>query len=80
MPTVIVVKAAFDKDAGVWFVETSDVPGLNVETETFDQLVEQIPLAVVDLLEEGGTFDAGREVPIELIAHASTRARVIAAA
>lgn len=29
--SMIVVKAAFDSDAGVWFVESSDLPGLNVE-------------------------------------------------
>ena len=26
---IIVVKAALDKEAGVWFVESSDLPGLN---------------------------------------------------
>ena len=28
MATPIVVKAAFDPDAGVWFVKSSDLPGL----------------------------------------------------
>ena len=31
---VIVVNAARDPDAGVWYVESSDLAGLNVEAET----------------------------------------------
>ena len=33
---VIVVKAARDQEAGVWFVESSDVPGLNLEADSLD--------------------------------------------
>ncbi len=75
-PTVIVVKAAFDDDSGVWFVEHSEVPGLNVEAETFDELVRQVPLAIADLIREGAAPGHLEDVPIELIAHASARARV----
>ena len=32
--TLIVVKAAFDDEANVWFVESSDVAGLNLEAPT----------------------------------------------
>ncbi|WP_436640059.1 DUF1902 domain-containing protein [Microbaculum sp. FT89] len=81
---IIVVKAARDPDAGVWFVESSDVPGLNLEAETLEELVDKLPGAVADLLEIGG-FEGGRseipiELPIELIAHASTRVRLSVAA
>jgi hypothetical protein len=34
--SVIVVKAAFGPEAKVWFVEYSDVPGLNIEAETLE--------------------------------------------
>lgn len=75
MPSMILVKAAFDADAGVWFVEHSDLPGLNLEAPTLEELREKVPGAVLDLLEacegEGGEFD----VPIEIVAHASARAR-----
>lgn len=74
---LIVVKAARDDEAGVWFVESSDLPGLNAEAETLDALVEKLPALVEDLLEESGEA-SGREVPIELIAHASTRTRAAA--
>ena len=71
---VIVVKAAYDSDAGVWYVEHSDLPGVNLEAPTLDRLRELIPAAVLDLLEAKG--DTGPfDVPIEIIAHASARAR-----
>jgi predicted RNase H-like HicB family nuclease len=70
---VAVVKAAHDDEAGVWYVEHSDVDGLHVEGETFEAFRHNVASAVEDLLEgEGG------EVQIEIIAHASIRARVAA--
>jgi hypothetical protein len=75
MSQVIVVKAAFDPEANVWYTESSDVHGLRIEAPTLDALVARVPGAVQDLLEEegqAGDFD----IPIEVIAHASTRIRV----
>jgi hypothetical protein len=72
--TLIVVKVAYDAEAQVWYVESSDLPGLNVEAPTVERLQEQLPLAVADLIEasgEEGDFD----IPIEIIAHSSLRAR-----
>jgi hypothetical protein len=80
---LIVVKAARDDDANVWFVESSDVPGLNLEAETLDSLIEKLPGAVLDLIEEGalgGNAPTGSDIPIELIAHAGTRLRIPVAA
>jgi predicted RNase H-like HicB family nuclease len=72
--TLVVAKVAYDPEARVWYVEWSDLPGLNVEAATVEQLQEQLPLAVADLIEasgEQGDFD----IPIEIIAHSSLRAR-----
>ena len=79
--SLIVVKAAFDPEARVWFVEDSDLHGLNAEGTTLEELVDKLPDVVADLLEANG-YDAegAREVPIELIAHARTRVRLGAAA
>lgn len=79
MGEVIVVKAVRDADAGVWLVESSDVPGLRLEGETLEELAEKLPGAILDLLETGGDLDGGIDVPVELIAHASTRVRSPAA-
>lgn len=81
--SLIVVKAARDDDARVWFIESSDVPGLNLEADTLDSLIEKLPGAVLDLIEEGALgseAQAGGEIPIELIAHAGTRLRIPVAA
>ena len=76
---IIVVKAAYDAEVRVWYVESSDLPGLNAEAEFLEALLDKLPAAIEDLLDEGG-FDEAEdgprgEVPVELIAHLSTRAR-----
>jgi hypothetical protein len=76
---LIVVKAARDEDAQVWFVESSDLPGLNVEADTLENLIEKIPAAIQDLVEEGGGEYSG-VLPVEVVAHAGTRVRLPAAA
>jgi hypothetical protein len=72
--TLIVVTAAWDPEAGVWWIENSNLPGLRLEAETLEGLRDKIPGAVADLLEDEAseTF----EVPIEIVAHARTRAQV----
>jgi hypothetical protein len=82
MLNIIVVKATFDSDAGVWFTESADLPGLRVESATFESLLDKLPRAIRDLLEErDGDDGAGcRDVPVELIANASTRVRFDCAA
>jgi hypothetical protein len=70
---VAVVKAAQDNEAGVWYVEHSDVEGLHVEGDTFEAFCRHVASAVADLLE-----GEGHEVQIEVIAHASIRATAAA--
>ena len=81
---LIVVKAARDEESGTWFVESSDLPGLNAEAETLDALIDKLPGLVRDLIEEAGADEiegnGDGDFPIELIAHASTRLRMRAAA
>ncbi len=75
MSDIIVVKANHDPDAGVWYTESSDVHGLRIEAETLEALVQRIPGAVRDLLEDDER-ETDRDIPIEVIAHASTRVRI----
>jgi hypothetical protein len=70
MSQVIVVKAAYDPEAGVWYTESADVHGLRIEAATLDALIERIPGAVKDLLEDDDSF-GDSDIPIEVIAHAS---------
>ena len=73
---IAVVKAAFDDDAGVWWVEHSDIEGLHVEGETFEAFRQNVALATTDLLlgDGGGTED----IHIEIVARVSVRARAAA--
>lgn len=48
---VAVVKAAHDDEAGVCYVEHSDVEGLHIEEETFDAFRRNVADAVADLAE-----------------------------
>ena len=56
---LILVKAAYDDDAGVWFVESSDLEGVNAEAPSLEELLQKLPGVILDLLEEGprGTDD-----------------------
>jgi predicted RNase H-like HicB family nuclease len=70
MTRSVVVKAARDSEAGVWYVEQSDLFGLNAEAETLEELVKKLPAVISDLLEPGES--EGAEVPIELVVHVTT--------
>ena len=70
---LILVKAAYDADAAVWFVESCDLEGVNAEAPSLEELLQKLPGVILDLLEEEEFDDA--EVPVELVAHASTRVR-----
>jgi hypothetical protein len=65
---VAVVKAAFDSDANVWYVEHSDLAGLRVEGDTFEIFKRNIADATFDLFRGEG---ASGEIYVEIIAHTS---------
>lgn len=67
---VIVVRAEFDAEAGVWYVGHSDLPGVHVEGATFDEFRAKVPIAIRDLTE---AEDLPIGTPIEIIAHSSER-------
>ncbi len=71
---VAVVKAAHDDEAGVSYVQHSDVEGLHVEGETFEAFCRNVANAAADLIEG----ESDQELHIEIIAHASVRAGVAA--
>lgn len=76
---LIVIKAAYDPEAEVWYVEHSDVPGLSAEAESLDALIDRLPGMITDLIEENGLDgwdNEVRELPVEVIAHASRRVRL----
>jgi len=47
-----VVKVGFDQIEHRYFVISSDIPGLNIEADTFEAFVEAAQDAAVDLINE----------------------------
>jgi hypothetical protein len=60
----ITVKAACDPEAGVWYIASSNLPGLHIEADTYIELYVKLPGAIEDLLEGSGE----REVSYEFTA------------
>lgn len=61
------VRAHWDAEAGVWWAESDDVPGLVAEAETLEQLVAELRLLVPELLEANEGRRPGR-IPLRVVA------------
>ena len=48
------VKMQWDNEASVWIATSQDVPGLVLESETYDVLLEKVRLAIPELIELNG--------------------------
>lgn len=47
----LTIDARFDLDAQVWLATSMDVPGLVVEADTWPAMIEEVRLALPDLLQ-----------------------------
>lgn len=70
------VIVSHDEGEGIWFVLSSDIPGLVVEAPTYDALIEIVTDAAVDLVEANlpdyrGLPDAS--IPLNFQYHAKAR-------
>ena len=50
-----VVRLTWDNDAGVWVATSDDIPGLVLESGSFDALLERIRFAAPELLALNGS-------------------------
>ncbi len=64
-----------DRKAGVWFVSTTNVPGLALEDPSLDNLLEKLPEAIAWLLRKQKTQDQ-HEVPFDVLLLEHERARI----
>ena len=71
-----VIRAAWDDEAKVWYVEDSDIRGLATEAATFDELRRKVPALIQDLLEDRD--DRPDEIEIDFIAHVHDRVKTAA--
>ena len=60
----VMIKMAWDPESCVWIAESDDVPGLVLESGSFDALVERVRFAVPELLELNGTAPASIQLRI----------------
>lgn len=51
---LVVVRAGYDDDARVWYVQNSDIPGVHAEGSTLDELRDKLPTIIRDLIEASG--------------------------
>jgi predicted RNase H-like HicB family nuclease len=67
------VRAAWDDAAGVWFVEESDVFGVNAEAATLEELRNKLPNVIADVLAENDPSRLRHDLTVEIIARSQTR-------
>jgi Domain of unknown function (DUF1902) len=77
--SLYVVKASFDAEADVWFVDHTDIPGLATEAPSFEALCRKIKIMASELLEANGLETGPIEVAIEIIAHTTAKLTLTAA-
>lgn len=61
------VLAHWDAEAGVWWAESEDVPGLVAEAETLEGLVADLKALVPELLQLNRKGDGDR-IPLRVVA------------
>lgn len=64
----IIVRAAWDEEAGVWVATSNDIDGLAVEAETVEALEKKVIAAISDLIELNGTDSDLPEIPVHIMA------------
>lgn len=52
------IRLTWDSEARVWTAESDDVPGLVLESGSFDALIERVRIAVPELLSLNGAAPA----------------------
>jgi hypothetical protein len=68
------IKLTWDEEATVWVATSSDVPGLVLESGSFDALLEKVRFAVPELLEMNN-----KKAPVYRLAFFSERHDQVAA-
>lgn len=67
-----VVTLAWDSDADVWVATSKDIPGLVLESGSFDALLERVRFAVPELL----SLNTPSKTPLSLVFQSERRERL----
>ncbi len=57
------IKVEWDAEAKVWFIDSTNIPGLNVEAESREELLSILDEIVPVLLMANGVFDEDHMLP-----------------
>ena len=68
-----VVKFTCDNEAGVWIATSDDIPGLVLESGSFDALLERTRFAVPELLE----LNSDNNAPLSLTFKSERHERIV---
>ncbi len=71
--TMILVRATWDAEAGVWVARSEDIYGLNIEAESLEALEPKVIGAITDLLEVNGYSGQLSELPVHFMAERTSR-------
>ena len=71
----LLVKFIWDSEAAVWVAESDDVPGLVLESGSYDALVERVKHAIPELLELNAKCDA-RNLDIRVVSERFERVAI----
>lgn len=71
-PNEYTVSCRWDSEAGVWYVDDSDVPGLATGADTLDGLVRKLQTLIPELLEANAKQPSTPE--IHFVVHADAHA------
>ena len=52
-----IINLIWDSEAGVWIAESEDIPGLVLESGSYDALVERVRFAIPELIELNKTVN-----------------------
>lgn len=72
----VIIRASWDDENALWFIEESDISGLFTEAPTLEALYQRIRDMIPDLLES--STDKPDELEIDLIAHKHERVKTAA--
>lgn len=76
MKQIIEVHSTWDSEAEVWVATSEDVPGLAIEAETTERLIERLKTVIPELLELNG-LPHNREIPFHLLSERTELARAV---
>ena len=60
------INVEWDNEAGVWYIEDSNVPGLVGEATTLEAMIALLHVRVPEMLEENGC-PSGDDIPLRLL-------------